>query len=141
MSHRQSPKRVLVYGATGVQGRPVVERLLAAGHHVRVLTRDRSKAADLERLGAEIAVGDVHCLLERTRRFAELRRLVHGVTAHMLTAQLRELERDGIVHREVFAEVPPRVEYSLTARGEALRPVLEAMVSWGTDYLEKKSSP
>jgi DNA-binding HxlR family transcriptional regulator len=83
----------------------------------------------------------VHCLLERTRRFAELRRLVHGVTAHMLTAQLRELERDGIVHREVFAEVPPRVEYSLTARGEALRPVLEAMVSWGTDYLEKKSSP
>jgi DNA-binding HxlR family transcriptional regulator len=64
-------------------------------------------------------------------RFAELRRKTHGISERVLTRQLRELEADGIVHREVFAEVPARVEYSLTKYGETLGPVTEAMCQWG----------
>jgi DNA-binding HxlR family transcriptional regulator len=66
-----------------------------------------------------------------TRRFNELRRLMPGVTQRVLTATLRELERDGVVHREIFAEVPPRVEYSMTPLGRSLHPILEAMAAWG----------
>jgi DNA-binding HxlR family transcriptional regulator len=70
-----------------------------------------------------------------TRRFNELRRLMPGVTQRMLTATLRELERDGVVRREVFPEVPPRVEYSMTQLGESLHPVLDAMAAWGAARL------
>lgn len=66
-----------------------------------------------------------------TLRFGELRRSVHGITQKMLTSQLRELENDGLVHRRVFAEVPPRVEYSLTDYGRTAQPVLQAMADWG----------
>lgn len=65
------------------------------------------------------------------QRFAELRRKTPGISERILTRQLRELESDGIVSREVFPEVPPRVEYSLTEYGESLRPVTEAMCEWG----------
>ncbi|MBU3922118.1 MAG: winged helix-turn-helix transcriptional regulator, partial [Alphaproteobacteria bacterium] len=67
----------------------------------------------------------------RTRRFNELQRSLQGCTQRMLTNQLRDLESDGLIHREVFAEVPPRVEYSLTLAGQALEPVLSAMCEWG----------
>jgi len=67
----------------------------------------------------------------RTRRFCELQRLIPGLTKKMLTQHLRELERDGIVHRKVFAEVPPHVEYSLTRHGESLKPILKLMSAWG----------
>ncbi len=70
-------------------------------------------------------------LLRGMRRFNELRRLMPGVTQRMLTSTLRDLERDGLVRREVFPEVPPRVEYTITPRGESLRPVMEAMAAWG----------
>lgn len=70
-------------------------------------------------------------LLAGTKRFSELRRAMDGVTQKMLTQQLREMERDGVVSRRVYAEVPPRVEYSLTDRGATLRPVVEAMCAWG----------
>jgi DNA-binding HxlR family transcriptional regulator len=70
----------------------------------------------------------------RTRRFCELKRLIPGLTKKMLTQHLRELERDGIVHRKVFAEVPPRVEYSLTRHGESLKPILKLMSAWGTRH-------
>ncbi|HEX8912414.1 MAG TPA: helix-turn-helix domain-containing protein [Humisphaera sp.] len=70
-------------------------------------------------------------LLAGTKRFSELRRAVAGVTQKMLTQQLRELEADGVVSRRVYAEVPPRVEYSLTDRGQSLRPVVDAMCKWG----------
>ena len=73
-------------------------------------------------------------LLGGTLRFGELRRLAGGVTQRSLTLHLRELKRDGIVRREVFAEVPPRVEYSLTPLGLTLAPVLEAMKQWGQAY-------
>lgn len=68
-------------------------------------------------------------------RFGELRRKVSGVTQRMLTNQLRELERDGIVAREVYAEVPPRVEYSLTDYGRTLEPIMLAMRDWGTEHM------
>jgi DNA-binding HxlR family transcriptional regulator len=70
----------------------------------------------------------------RTRRFCELQRLIPGLTKKMLTQHLRELERDGIVHRKVFAEVPPHVEYSLTRHGESLKPILKLMSAWGTRH-------
>jgi DNA-binding HxlR family transcriptional regulator len=70
----------------------------------------------------------------RTRRFCELQRLIPGLTKKMLTQHLRELERDGIVRRKVYAEVPPRVEYSLTRHGESLKPILKLMSGWGTRH-------
>ena len=70
-------------------------------------------------------------LERKTRRFCELQRLVPGLTKKMLTQHLRELERDGIVHRKVYAEVPPHVEYSLTRHGESLKPILKLMSAWG----------
>jgi DNA-binding HxlR family transcriptional regulator len=70
----------------------------------------------------------------RTRRFCELQRLIPGLTKKMLTQHLRELERDEIVRRKVYAEVPPRVEYSLTRHGESLKPILKLMSTWGTRH-------
>jgi DNA-binding HxlR family transcriptional regulator len=81
----------------------------------------------------------LYYLLQGTKRFNELRRLLPNVTQQMLTTQLRELERDGIVHREVYAEVPPKVEYSLTERGRSLEQILLAMLAWGEEYLSEKS--
>jgi len=69
-------------------------------------------------------------LSQRTHRFNELKRSIPGVTQHMLTAQLRELERDGLVVRTVHPEVPPRVEYQITDRARRLRPVFDAIFSW-----------
>lgn len=66
-----------------------------------------------------------------TARFNELRRLMPGVTPRMLTNQLRELETDGLVDRVVYAQVPPKVEYSLTDRGQSLTPIIQALQKWG----------
>ena len=73
-------------------------------------------------------------LLDGTKRFSELRRSVGNVSQKVLTANLRQMERDGLVHREVYPEVPPRVEYSLTETGRTLQPIIEAMKDWGTQY-------
>ena len=73
----------------------------------------------------------LHCLRDTTLRVGELMRMIPGITQKMLTQQLRDLESDGIVHREVYAEVPPRVEYSITVYGSSLFPVLDAMETWG----------
>jgi DNA-binding HxlR family transcriptional regulator len=81
------------------------------------------------------AVLIVHMMHTGPHRFAELRRKTTGISDRVLTRQLRELETDGIVRREVFAEVPPRVEYSLTEYGESLRPVTEAMCQWGKRHM------
>ena len=77
-------------------------------------------------------------LLQGTKRFGELQRSIPAVTRHMLTTQLRELERDGVVHRQVYAEVPPRVEYSLTKFGQDLEPVLLSLLSWGEQYINNQ---
>ena len=70
-------------------------------------------------------------LFSGTKRFSELRRAVGGITQKMLTQQLRELETEGVVRRKVYPEVPPKVEYSVTALGASLRPVVAAMCQWG----------
>ena len=72
------------------------------------------------------------------QRFSQLQRLITRATPKMLTQQLRELEEDGVIHREVFPVVPPRVEYSLTDRGRSLLPILHAMRDWGTAYLREQ---
>jgi len=66
-----------------------------------------------------------------TRRFGELRRLMPGITQRMLTKQLRELEEAGLVARQVYAQVPPKVEYSLSEEGRSLAPVIDALAAWG----------
>ena len=76
----------------------------------------------------------IYHLLDETLRFNELVRRVGGVTQRSLTKQLRELEAAGIVHREVFAVVPPKVEYSLTNKGRGLRDVIDALGAWGTQH-------
>ena len=70
----------------------------------------------------------------QTRRFGELQRSVGGVTQKVLTAQLRAMEASGLLTRKVYAEVPPRVEYTLTQTGYSLKPVLDAMCDWGLEY-------
>ena len=75
-------------------------------------------------------------LLKGTKRFNELRRLLPEVTQRMLTLQLRELEAVGVVHREVYKEVPPRVEYSLTPFGRSLEPILLLMRDWGDQFMQ-----
>jgi DNA-binding HxlR family transcriptional regulator len=67
-------------------------------------------------------------------RHAELKRRLSGITTKILTQQLREMEQDGLLQRHVYPEVPPRVEYQLTALGETLRPILDAMYAWGKEH-------
>lgn len=74
---------------------------------------------------------------EGTKRFGELKQKMPNITQKMLTQQLRELEHDGLVHRRVYAEVPPRVEYSLTDFGRTIMPVMEDLCRWGQSYEEK----
>lgn len=76
-------------------------------------------------------------LLENILRFSELKRRIPKITQKMLTQQLRELETDGLVDRKVYAEVPPKVEYSLTESGKTFLPVLKAMHEWGTSNINK----
>ena len=73
-------------------------------------------------------------LLPGTKRFGELKKSIGHVSQKVLTAQLRDMEQSGLVHRQVFAEVPPRVEYSLTGLGQSLKPILDAMQVWGEGY-------
>ena len=83
-------------------------------------------------------------LLQGPRRFSDLKRLLPSITQRMLTLQLRELEDDGIVHREIYQQIPPKVEYSLTEFGRTLEPILLTMLSWGEQYtnriVERKSA-
>lgn len=94
----------------------------------------------LEVIGGRWKVLILRELLQGVRRFNELHRSLHGITQKMLTQQLRELEEDGIIHREVYLQVPPKVEYSLTETGKTLKPVLDAMHDWGIKYLESRNA-
>jgi len=75
-------------------------------------------------------------LMPGTKRFGELKKSIGTVTQKVLTAQLRQMEASGLLTRTVYAEVPPRVEYTLTDLGRSLRPVLDAMEAWGKAYQE-----
>lgn len=89
----------------------------------------------MEAVGGKWKPVILYHLLGGTRRFGELKRLVPGVSQRMLTQHLRELEADGIVHREVYKEVPPKVEYSLTGLGRTLEPVLLTMNEWAEEHM------
>ena len=75
-------------------------------------------------------------LMNGTKRFGELRKSIGQVSQKVLTAQLRAMEQSGLLSRKVYAEVPPRVEYTLTATGYSLKPILDAMWDWGLHYKE-----
>ncbi len=77
-------------------------------------------------------------LLDGTKRFGELKRSIGGISQKVLTANLRSMEDSGLLTRKIFPEVPPRVEYTLTETGYSLKPVLDAMVKWGTEYKQKQ---
>ena len=91
--------------------------------------------ATLDLIGGKYKALILWHLSEGTLRFSELRKVVGSATAKMLTQQLRELEAQKLVHREVFPVIPPHVEYSLTALGQSLMPILVAMRDWGAGYL------
>ena len=76
-------------------------------------------------------------LLSGPKRFGELKRSVGNISQKVLTSNLRQMEADGLVHREVYPEVPPRVEYSLTDTGHSLKTVIDALWNWGEDYKAK----
>ena len=94
--------------------------------------------ATLDVIGGRWKVLILRELMQGVQRFNQLHRSLHGITQKMLTQQLRELEEDGIIHREVYLQVPPKVEYSLTETGQTLKPVLAAMHDWGMAYSRRK---
>ena len=94
--------------------------------------------ATLELIGGKYKALILWHLSENKLRFSELRKVIHGATPKMLTQQLRELEAQKLIHREVFPVVPPRVEYSMTELGRSLMPILVAMRDWGSGYLRTK---
>jgi DNA-binding HxlR family transcriptional regulator len=78
-------------------------------------------------------------LLKGKQRFGELRRNVVGISQKVLTDNLRDMERDGLIERTIYAEIPPRVEYALSPLGESLRSVLDAVGDWGMGYIQKRN--
>lgn len=89
----------------------------------------------LDRIGDKWSVLIVGLLAQRTHRFAELRRSIEGISQKMLTQTLRSLERDGLLTRTIYAEVPLRVEYSLTPMGRTLVEPIQAVVAWAEDHI------
>lgn len=79
-------------------------------------------------------------LLPGTKRFGELKKSIGNVSQKVLTAQLRTMENSGLINRTVYAEVPPKVEYSLTELGRSLKPILDALQNWGENYKKSLSS-
>lgn len=93
-----------------------------------------SVEAALDVIGGKWKSIILYHLLAGTKRFSDFRRLIPGVTQRMLTLQLRELEDDGVIHREVYREVPPKVEYSMTDFGRTLAPIISSMKAWGDEF-------
>ena len=93
----------------------------------------------LELIGDKWKVLILRDLVGGTKRFGELKKSIGSVSQKVLTSQLRDMEDKGLVSRKVYAEVPPRVEYTLTETGYSLKPILDAMETWGTQYKVKNS--
>lgn len=101
---------------------------------IKKKTPDCPVEMTLQLIGDKWKVLIIRDLMTGTKRFNELMRSVSGITQKVLTSHLRSMESDGLLTRKVYPEVPPRVEYTLTATGRSLKPILDSMVSWGTDY-------
>jgi DNA-binding HxlR family transcriptional regulator len=95
--------------------------------------------AAIEIIGGKYKVAILYYIRESVLRFGELRRLMPLATKRVLTKQLRELERDGMIDRKVFRQVPPRVDYSLTKEGKSIVPILEDLCEWGKRRMTKKT--
>lgn len=95
--------------------------------------------ATLDLIGGKYKALILWHLAKSKLRFSQLNKLIPSATAKMLTQQLREMEAQDLIHREVYPVVPPKVEYSLTDLGKSLMPVLIAMRDWGSEYLHKKN--
>ena len=95
--------------------------------------------ATLDLIGGKYKALILWHLAENTLRFSELKKVIKNATPKMLTQQLRELESQSLIHREVYPVVPPRVEYSLTELGRSLMPILVAMRDWGAEYLRSRN--
>jgi DNA-binding HxlR family transcriptional regulator len=96
--------------------------------------------AALDAIGGKWSLIVLWWLASGTRRFNELRRLLPGISHKVLSATLRDLEREGLVCRRVYPEVPPRVEYSISSHGRSAQPVIEAMRAWGHVHLDGRRS-
>ena len=118
------------------QGKP-------AGEHKSMLTKEELPecpvATTVQLIGNKWKLLIIRNLLREPQRFTQLRNTIPGISQKVLTDNLRALEADGLVNREVFAEVPPRVVYSLSELGNTLRPIIDAMQAWGDDYKQKFS--
>lgn len=90
--------------------------------------------ATLTLIGNKWSVLILRDLMDGTKRFNQLQRSIGNITQKVLTSNLRMMEKQGLLTRKVYAEVPPRVEYTLTETGYSLKPVLDAMTDWGTNY-------
>lgn len=107
-----------------------------------VVNTERASCAverTLEVIGGRWKVLILRELFSGVKRFGQLHRSLQGITQKMLTQQLREMEEDGIIHREVYLQVPPKVEYSLTPVGESLKPILDSMHEWGVRHLNEQT--
>ena len=102
-------------------------------------TKNCPVESTLELIGGKYKALILWHLSEKTLRFSQLHREITGATAKMLTQQLRELESQDLIRREVFPVVPPKVEYSLTELGKSLMPILTAMRDWGANYLKSQN--
>lgn len=103
-------------------------------------TPDCPVETTLQLIGDKWKVLIIRDLLTGTKRFNELMRSVTGITQKVLTSHLRAMESAGLVTRTVYPEVPPKVEYNLTETGFSLKPILDSMIIWGTDYKQKIES-
>ena len=111
---------------------------VATASRVRPAARSRPRSGFIDGKWKDVVQSH---LLGGTLRFNQIRRLLPSVTQRMLTDRLRELEADGLVARRVYAQVPPKVEYSLTERGRTLEPVLLALKAWGDAHAKVAGDP
>ena len=109
---------------------------------VRMLTKEELPACPVattvQMIGSKWKLLIMRNLLQRPWRFNELKKDLEGISQKVLTDSLRSMEADGIITRTVYPEVPPRVEYALSDLGESMRPIMDAMEIWGTEYKKSK---
>lgn len=96
--------------------------------------------ATIQLIGGKYKAVILWHLMDKTLRYSEIHRKMPDATDKMLTQQLREMEKDGLITRTVYPVVPPKTEYNLTEFGKSLTPILDAMCDWGRDYLEERGS-